>query len=104
MKPHATRHTLYLSMLPSTFCLSQKTHLHLMMFLPGGHGTVAHILVCLSKPILRSITPSQQGQSKQDHTSCTDFRSPSTSWMVVAISSSYPTRLAHSDRSSLSFT
>src|SRR6267142_637912 len=86
-------------MLPSAFRLSRKTHLHPMMFFPGGHRTMVQVPVCSSEPISRSIASFQQGQSERDYASCMDFGSPSTSRMVAAMISSYPARLAHSDGS-----
>src|SRR6267142_2588542 len=102
MKPHTTKHALYLSMLPSTFHLRWKTHLHLTVFLLGGRWTMVHVSARSSEPILQSIASFQQGQSERDRTFCMDFGSPSTSWMVVAMISSYPARLAHLNGSGLS--
>src|SRR6267142_3259057 len=96
VNPLVTRRALYLSMLLSAFLLSLKTHLHPTTFFPCGCRTVVQVLACLSKPISRSIASFHLGQSEQDYASCTILGSPSASWIIVAITSSYPTRLAHS--------
>src|SRR6267142_4489099 len=88
-------------MLPSAFLLSLKTHLHPTTFFPCGRGTVVQVLACSSEPISRSIASFHLGQSERDCASCTVLGSPSASWIVAAITSSYPTRLAHSQWSAL---
>src|SRR6266850_434086 len=102
VNPLTTRQALYLSMLPSAFLLSLKTHLHPTTFFPCGCGTVVQVPACLSKPISRSIASFHLGQSERDHASCTVLGLPSASWIVAAITSSYPTRLAHSQWSASS--
>src|SRR6267142_6000439 len=89
-------------MLPSAFLLSLKTHLHLTTFFPCGRGTVVQVPACSSEPISRSIASFHLGQLEQDRASCTVLGSPSTSWIVAAITSLYPMRLAHSQRSASS--
>src|SRR6266850_1692719 len=102
VNPLTTRWALYLSMLPSAFLLSLKTHLHPTIFFPCGHGMVVQVPACSSEPILRSITSFHLGQLERDHASCTVLGSPSASWIVAVITSSYPTRLAHSQQAMLS--
>src|SRR6267142_534596 len=101
VNPLVTRRALYLSMLPSTFLLSLKTHLHLTTFFPCGCGTVVQVPACSSKPISRSIASFHLGQLERDCASCTILGSPSASWIVAAITSLDPTRLAHSQWSAL---
>src|SRR6266850_5029458 len=101
VNPLATRQALYLSMLPSAFLLSLKTHLHLTTFFSYGHRTVVQVPVCSSELISQSITSFQLGQSERDCASCTVLGSPSASWIVAAITSLDPTRLAHSQWSAL---
>src|SRR6267142_3210268 len=102
VNPLTTRQALYLSMLPSAFLLSLKTHLHPTIFFLCGCGMVVQVLACLSEPILQSIASFHLGQLERDHASCTVLGSPSTFWIVVAITSLYPMRLAHSQRSASS--
>src|SRR6266850_3830121 len=102
VNPLTTRQALYLSMLPSAFLLSLKTHLHLTTFFLCGRGMVVQVPACSSELILRSIASFHLGQSEQDRASCTVLGLPSASWIMAAITSLYPTRLAHSQRSVLS--
>src|SRR6267142_7213109 len=96
VNPLTTRRALYLSMLPSAFLLSLKTHLHPTTFFPCGHGMVVQVLACSSEPISRSITSFHLGQLERDRASCTVLGLPSASWIIAVITSLYPTRLAHS--------
>src|SRR6267142_1503560 len=102
VNPLTTRQALYLSMLPSAFLLSLKTHLHPTTFFPCGRGMVVQVPACSSELILRSITSFHLGQSERDRASCTVLGLPSASWIMVAITSSYPMRLAHSQWSTSS--
>src|SRR6266850_4623163 len=99
VNPLATRWALYLSILPSAFLLSLKTHFHPTIFFLDGHGMVVYVPVCSSEPISQSIASFHLSRSEQDHASYTALGLPSISWIIVAITSSYPTRLAHSHQS-----
>src|SRR6267142_6556506 len=102
VNPLTTRQALYLSMLPSAFLLSLKTHLHLTTFFLCGRKMVVQVPVCSSKLISQSITSFHLAQLEQDRASCTVLGLPSISWIMAAITSSYPMRLAHLQWSTLS--
>src|SRR6266850_5906857 len=96
MNLRATRHTLYFLMVLSEFRLMRKTHLLPTMFLPEGHGTVVHVLAFSKVSILRSIACCHFGQSEQDCTSASVFRSLPASVRAACMSSSTSAKKAKS--------
>src|SRR6267142_2637800 len=96
VNPHAMRHALYFSMVPSEFCLMRKTHLLPTMFLPEGHRTVIHVLAFSKVLISQSIACCHFGQSERDHASASVFGSLPASVRAACMSSSTSTKKAKS--------
>src|SRR5882762_8052032 len=85
-------------MLPSALRLMRKTHLELITFLPGGHGTLDHVCTCSRVAISLSMASRHCGQSGRDMASLSVVGLPCASVAKMATRSSE----SRSERSTLS--